>query len=199
MLQRILITPLIAFILATGSLYAQETSLNLQNDHKVIIDGTSNARDWDGRVTSIDAEFLLNGFEGNSLEGLRPEHFKSLKLNMSAKSIVSDGRRLTNNIHDYLKADAHPVITFNLKEIKNIRANGNRADIEAEGVITAAGTSHTVLMNVKAEKGDNGSFIFSGEQPLKMTDFNITPPTAMLGAIRAADEMTIYYTVRFTK
>lgn len=199
MLQRILITPLIAFIFATGSLFAQETSLNLQNDHEVIIDGTSNARDWDGKVTSIDAEFLLNGFEGSNLEGLRPEHFKSLKLNMSAQSIEADGRRLTRNIHDYLKADDHPVITFELKEIKNIQANGNNADIEAEGVITAAGTSHTVLMNVKAEKGDNGSFIFSGEQPLKMTDFNIDPPTAMLGAIRAADEMTIYYTVRFTK
>ncbi len=199
MLQRILITPLIAFIFATGALFAQETSLTLQNDHDVIIDGTSNARDWDGKVTSIDAEFLLNGFEGSSLDGLRPEHFKTLKLNMSAKSIESDGRRLTRNIHDYLKADDHPVITFELKEIKNIHANGNSADIEAEGVITAAGTSHTVLMNVKAEKGDNGSFKFSGEQPLKMTDFNIDPPTAMLGAIRAADEMTIYYTVRFTK
>jgi hypothetical protein len=31
-----------------------------------------------------------------------------------------------------------------------------------------------------------------------MTDFNIDPPTAMLGAIRAVDEMSIIYRVHFT-
>lgn len=198
MLSRYFFTPLIALIFATGSLFAQDVSLNLQPDYEVIIDGTSNARDWDAKVTEISAEFVLSGFEGNSLANLSPEHFKTLRLNMSAGSIDADGRRLTNNIHNYIKADDFPTITFELNEIKNISSTGNNVNIEAEGTITAAGVSHTTIMNVTAERGDNGSIIFSGNQDLNMTDFDISPPTAMLGAIRAADEMTIIYRVRFS-
>lgn len=198
MLSRYIFTPLIVMLLATGSLFAQDVSLNLQPDYEVIIDGTSNVRDWDAKVTDINAQFVLNGFEGNDLDNLSPEHFKSLTLSMDANSIESDGRRLTNNIHSYLKADDFPMISFELNEIININSNGNNVNIEAEGVVTAAGVSHTVSMDVTAERGNNGSIIFSGNQPLKMTDFNIDPPTAMLGAIKAVDDITIIYRVRFT-
>lgn len=197
MLSRYIFTPLIVLVLAAGSLSAQDVSLNLQPDYEVIIDGTSNVRDWDAKVTDINAQFVLNGIEGNDLANLRPEHFKSLTLSMDAKSIEADGRRLTNNIQSYLKADDFPVISFELNEVNSINSNGNNTNIEAEGVVTAAGVSHTVTMNVTAERGNNGSIIFSGNQPLKMTDFNIEPPTAMLGAIKAVDDITIIYRVRF--
>jgi len=197
MLPRFISTILLALVFATGSLFAQDQVLTLNSDYEVIIDGTSNARDWDAKVTQIDAEFVLNGFEGNDLSTLQPEHFKTLKINMSAQSIDADGRRLTRNIHDYIKADDHPTITFELTEIKSVNGSGNTAEIEAEGVITAAGVSHTVAMIVNAERGNDG-FTFSGVQDLKMTDFGIDPPTAMLGAIRAVDEMSIIYRVRFT-
>jgi polyisoprenoid-binding protein YceI len=198
MLPRFISTILLALVLATGSLFAQDQALTLNSGYEVTIDGTSNARDWDAKVTQIEAEFVLNGFEGNDLSTLQPEHFKSLKINMSAQSIDADGRRLTNNIREYIKADDHPTITFELIEIKNINASGNTAEIQAEGIVTAAGVSHTIDMTVNAERNSSGSFIFSGVQDLKMTDFGITPPTAMLGAIRAVDDMSIIYKVSFT-
>jgi polyisoprenoid-binding protein YceI len=166
MLPRFISTTLLALVFATGSLFAQDQVLTLSSDYEVIIDGTSNVRDWDANVAQIDAEFVLNGFEGNDLSELQPEHFKTLKINMTAESIDADGRRLTRNIHNYIKADDHPIITFELTEIKSVNGSGNTAEIEAEGVITAAGVSHTVTMLVNAERGNNG-FTFSGVQSLK--------------------------------
>ena len=53
---------------------------------------------------------------------------------------------------------------------------------------------------LKAIYQDSGDKItFSGEKELKMTDFNVTPPTAMFGAIKSGDDITIKYDVVFTR
>ncbi len=199
MIFRKLFTPLIALLFAVGTLSAQEVSLNLAPDFDILIDGDSNVRDWDANVTEVNAEFILNGYNFENLTDLRPEHFQRMILRMPVEEIETDSRRLTRNLQDYLKGDDYPIITFELTQVNEVRMENGTALIIADGVITAAGQSHNVTMNVTAENSADGSILFSGAQELLMTDFGIDPPTAMLGSIRARDEMTIYYKVRFTR
>jgi len=197
MFSRLIVTPILALILSAGSLFAQDTELTLSPDHEIIIDGTSNARDWDARVETVNAEFKLSGFNGTSLENLQPQHFETLNFEMRVESIDSGTRGLTRNIHNYLRAGDHPYITFELENVREIQNNGDSVTIIADGVVTAAGNSVPVELTVNAEKGSNGSFIFSGQQDLKMTSFDIDPPTALLGTIRARDEFSVIYKVSF--
>lgn len=197
MFSRFLLTPFLALSIVTGSLFAQDVSLTLAPDHEIVIDGTSNARDWEATVGSVEAEFRLSGYNGSTLDDLQPEHFEVLNLQIPVESIESDSRGLTRNIHNYLEGDDYPYITFELNSVNEIQRNGNTATLSAEGVVTAAGKSHPVEMTVNAEKSSNGSFIFSGQQDLKMTSFDIDPPTAMFGAIRARDEFSVIYNVTF--
>ncbi len=198
MIFRLLTFLLIPFFVIAGHSNAQNTAFNLADDYELIIDGDSNARDWDAKATRMEANFVLNGFNGNSLDELRPEHFNTLELRIPVGDLDSDSRRLNRNLHNYLKEDDHPLITFELQEINSIDSNGSNAAIYATGRISAAGVSNTVEMEVTTEINGNGDLIFSGIQPLLMTDFGIEPPSAMLGAIRARDEMDIRFTVRFT-
>lgn len=199
MFSRLLLTPVLSLFIATGLLFAQDKELTLAPNHEIVIDGTSNARDWDAKVESVNAEFKLKGYNGNglSLNDLEPAHFQTLTLQMPVESIDSGTRGLTRNIHKYLKGNDHPIITFELKNVKEIQTNGSTATITAEGVVTAAGKSLPVDMIVNAENDNNGSFTFSGRQDLKMTSFDIDPPTAMLGAVRARDEFSVIYKVTF--
>lgn len=197
MFSRFLLTPFLALSIVTGSLFAQDVSLTLAPDHEIVIDGTSNARDWEATVGSVEAEFRLSESSGSTLDDLEPEHFEVLNLQIPVESIESDSRGLTRNIHNYLEGDDYPYITFELNSVNEIQRNGNTATLSAEGVVTAAGKSHPVEMTVNAEKSSNGSFIFSGQQDLKMTSFDIDPPTAMFGAIRARDEFSVIYNVTF--
>ena len=179
--------------------HAQNNDITLKLDnHSMKIDGSANVRDWDSEVKKIDAEVVLKEFDLSDLSSLTAKHFKTLKLNMPVSDIESDSRRLTRNLQDYLKGDDHPYIKFNLKSIENVEAeNNNSAVVTARGLINAAGVDHEVTMTVNASVND-GTVTFSGTQDLLMTDFDIDPPTAVMGTVRARDEIQIIYSLTFS-
>lgn len=197
-MKRQAITTLLFSLLLALPLHAQQSDLSLSPDYSMGIEGTSNVRDWSAEITSMDGTLTLR--EGvTDLSTLTPEDLISLELQIPVEDIDTDTRRLTSNIHKYLKEDDQPIITFELQRILSVESTENGTNIQAEGVITAAGKTHTTVMNVTAKQADNSGMQFSGSQQLKMTDFDIDPPTAMLGAIRAVDEITVNYTVQFNR
>ncbi len=194
MLSRKLITPLLVLVFAAPPMFAQNFSL--QTDSEVKIEGTSNVRDWEADVTELEATFELAEMDEFTLESLTPEMFKTMELSIAVGGIEANQRGLTNNIRKYLKEKDHPNITFNLSEVTKVEWKDGYSEITAEGVINAAGKDNDVTMVVRAEEV-NGAIQFSGSQDLKMTDFDIDPPTALLGTVRAVDEFTVQYSVTF--
>lgn len=198
-MKRQTIFTLLFSLLLILPLHAQQSEFTLSSDYSMTIDGTSNVRDWSAEITSMEGVLILREGASEDLSSWSPEDLISLELQIPVEDIDTDTRRLTSNIHKYLKEDNQPVITFELQRIISVEPAGNSIAIQAEGVVTAAGKAHTTVMNVTAEQAGNGMIQFSGNQQLKMTDFDIEPPTAMLGAIRAVDEVTINYTVHFNR
>ncbi|PWN05074.1 YceI family protein [Rhodohalobacter mucosus] len=203
---KLITTTLLAFVFLTGSLLAQnasdttdtqERTLTVQGTPQMKIDGTSNIRDWDADITEMDATLVLQDGDELSLETLTPESFKSLEITIPVEHIESGSRGLTKNIHKYLKEDDYPNITFTLSRITDIVRENGTALITAEGVITAAGKENPATMTVTASMNPDGSINFSGEQQLLMTSFDIDPPTAILGTVRADDEFLVLYDVSF--
>ncbi len=183
--------------LHTAAAQNSDIELSLEQGHEMKIDGTSNVRDWDADVKTVNATFILSEFDLSDLSSLTADHFKTMELSIPVEDIESDSGRLTRNLQGYLEVDDHPVITFKMNGIESVSVNGNSAEITATGVINAAGVDHETTMNVTATF-DNGKVTFSGSQELLMTDFGIDPPTAMLGSIRARDEISIIYSLTFS-
>lgn len=192
---------LISFLISlTHFSYAQDADtgmqLTLEDGHEMVIDGTSNIRDWDAEVKTVNANFVMNQFDMSNLSSLTADHFETLELSIPVDDIESGSGKLTSNMHKYLKEKDHPMITFNLTDIDSVTINGNVATITANGIVNAAGVDHETTMTVDATFED-GKVTFSGTQPLLMTDFNIDPPTALFGTIRARDEIDIIYSMTF--
>jgi polyisoprenoid-binding protein YceI len=198
MYLRLIFTPLIALILTTGSLLAQDLTLNLQPNSELSIEGSSNVRDWGAEAETVQAQFSLQGIEELNLETLNPDQFASLELTVPVEGLDSGSRGLTNNIHKYLKESDYPNITFTLSEVTNVEYMNGSAQITATGVVNAAGNDHEITMTVEAQQEGN-TLIISGSQELLMTSFDIDPPTALLGTIRAHDEFTVLFNVRFSQ
>lgn len=194
---------IIALFVLSGSLFAQDAqetqdrTLTVQGTPQMKIDGTSNIRDWDADVKEMDATLVLQNSEELSLENLTAESFKSLEITIPVESIESGSGGLTKNIHKYLKEKDYPNITFRLDSITDIVRENGTALITAEGVITAAGKENPATMTVTASMNPDGSINFSGEQELLMTSFDIDPPTAIMGTVRARDEFVVLYDVTF--
>lgn len=174
-----------------------DVQLTLEPGYEMKIDGSANVRSWDADITTIDATFVLSEFDFSGLGSLTPDHFKTMELSIPVRDIESDSGRLTRNLQGYLKRDEHPNITFNMNEVDSVTVEGNEATITASGIVNAAGVDHETTMIVTATLND-GTITFSGAQDLLMTDFNIDPPTAVMGTIRARDEITIIYTLTFS-
>lgn len=194
------ILTIFGLMLSVQDVAAQNSDIqfSLDSGHEMIIDGTSNVRDWDADVKTVNATFVLSQFDLSDLSSLTPDHFKTMELSIPVEDIESDSGRLTRNLQGYLEVDDHPYITFKMNGIDSVSVNGNSAEITANGVINAAGVDHETTMNVTATIND-GKVTFSGTQELLMTDFGIDPPTAMLGSIRARDEISIIYSLTFSK
>ena len=188
-------------LLAIGPLQGEKLTLvPVDNEQtKVFLEGTSNVRDWDATSTKIDGvvEFESNGtwseaaFDPDSLveNGLRAT------VRIPADSLISDSRRLTSNMHDYLEVKAHRYIEF---ELKSVALNG-RVDpdarsftTDAEGLLTVTGNQREIAFPVEWAREGN-LLILSGKAELKMSDFGIDPPTMMFGTLRAADEVTVEF------
>lgn len=204
-MKRILVLPLLIAMLFVSTEFtnaqdaSEEMQLSLQDGHEMKIDGTSNVRDWDADVKTINATFVVKPFDMDDLSSLSSDHFENLELSIPVEDIESDSGRLTKNMQKYLKEDDHPIITFRMDTIENIEVTGeNEATITATGLLNVAGEDHETTMEVNASV-NNGSITFAGTQQLKMTDFGIDPPTAVLGTIRARDEVDIIYSLTFSR
>lgn len=191
------LTLLLFFVFSSAT--AQDITLNLSEIQEFKIDGDSNVRSWGADITEANGTLKLNGIEDFSLDALNSETFQSLNITIPVSGIESDSGRLTSNLQGYLKGDDFPEITFNLTEVTSIEHNGDKAIINANGIVNAAGVDSPVSMSVEAGVNPNNTVTFTGSQSLLMTSFNIDPPTAVMGTIRSRDEVEIIFQVSFSR
>ena len=56
-----------------------------------------------------------------------------------------------------------------------------------------------ISFETKIAQQINGVSIFSGIKNIKMTDFDVVPPEALLGSIKTGNQITIEFQVSFSK
>lgn len=178
---------LIIFLLLGLGLVQAQGTLQLRSV-EFTISGTSSLHDWTSASTTAKVSGDLNVEKGILVD------IPALQLSIPVTSIKSEkGKVMDNKTHGALLSDKYPNITFKLQAINSIDTNGNEAKIKATGLLTIAGASKTVQLTVKGLNEGNGTFRFTGSKALKMTDFGIDPPTALLGTLKTGDDITVAF------
>jgi polyisoprenoid-binding protein YceI len=121
----------------------------------------------------------------------------SLMIEFPVKSIESPrGPVMDGKTYDALKSEEFPNITFLMKEnvITSITDKSvNKFKLLVTGDLTIAGFIKTITLTLNGQRLDNYSFRFEGSYSLKMTEYNVVPPTAMFGQIVTGDEVTMAF------
>jgi hypothetical protein len=194
---------LITAVLIAGMLVATPAvaqKFTVTEESKMTIYGSANVTDWEAKAKTITGEIKLRDPDLSDWSGADASLFESVRIAIKVDDIDADSRRMNNNMHGYLKKDRHPEITYRLVEAKELAVLDNPGvKLTVRGVINAAGTDKEIVHDVEVRKNDSGGLVVSGSQDLKMTDFGIDPPTAMLGSVRSRDEMTITFEIHFDK
>ena len=165
----------------------------LDKDYVVTIHGTSNLHDWDEDIQTVTGNATINWNEDKSFD------LDAINIKMNVYSIKShEGSFMNNNTYKALKADAHPVITFILRSpLKSIKANSIANNVSMSGSLTIAGVTNNITMQVKLVMDSQGKLTIEGSQIIKMTDYGVIPPTALFGAIRTRDNITLSFKGNF--
>lgn len=186
----------LALVLASMSTSMQAGDAYTWKSHDMKINGTSTLHDWTAPVGKLKAAANLNVVNG-VLSAVN-----SMLVTVDVMSIKTEkGEDMEEKIYEALKAeDGHKTITFKLTVVKSISKSGNGYKIDAVGEMTIAGHKKSnVPMSVMATVAANGDVSFSGAQKITMTTYDMERPSAMLGMIKAGDDVTIEYTVTVKK
>ncbi len=179
-------------ILAAMVLFAM--SVNAQTVYtvkssKMTIAGTSSMHDWESTVGKTTITGLLNLDNGIVAKS------GDFEVKIAVKSIKSPkGKIMDNKTYDALKAEEHPNIRFALGNLTYKSTNDKSGQITATGSLTIAGVTRNETLTMTATQAGN-ELTIKGSKKLKMTDFKISPPTALLGAMKTGDEVTIHFEV----
>jgi polyisoprenoid-binding protein YceI len=164
--------------------------LKLENNNSTLtVFGSSNLHGW-----KIDANTQNGSIRFNSFETCEIEH---LSLAVLTESLESVKPAITASASEALKSDKYKSILFTLVEVKNVDAKGNGVfALQTLGDLVIAGTKKRVPLNFTVTIFDN-SVKLVGNTKLKMTDFNIIPPSGMLGTVQAKDDIILRFETRF--
>lgn len=154
---------------------------------KLIIEGTSNIHDWDMKSEKgvVSAEFLFTptGYIGG---------VSALQFTVPAESMKSDREALDKNTYKALKTDKFNTIGF-VASSAVIKPNGTGFTLIARGKLTISGVTRDVELTANGIMNSDKSITYSGTYKLKMTDYKVTPPNIMFGAIKTGDAVTIKF------
>jgi polyisoprenoid-binding protein YceI len=150
----------------------------------VRIEGTSTMHDWkmegpivNGALTLTDAAKKT----GNAV------------VSIPVTSIKSQHGKMDKLMAEALKASKNPEIRYELTGSQLVSGDAANFAVKTTGKLTIAGVTRDVAMNVSGTQSADGKLVMTGQAPIRMTDFGIKPPTAMLNTIKTGDDVKVTF------
>ena len=185
-------------LLGLGSIVnAQSTyHINEVEANNMKLSGTSTFHDWtmNARTFSGEAQFEFTKGNDHQLTVLR-----SLTFCLETLNLKSDKKGLDKNAYKALKADHVKNIQYELVSSKVLPEKENRYLIKTRGNLSIAGITKEVAMDVHCTVNSNATVSCSGSDKLNMTDYAVTPPAFMLGAMKTGDAVILDFTVVYKR
>jgi polyisoprenoid-binding protein YceI len=154
------------------------------------IQGTSSLHDWEEKVDKFEVNLSLK---------LKEKEIASIdKANFVCKaaSISSENSIMTNKTLEALKAEKFPEITFKLVSVDKLTSQGGTFSGTASGDISLAGVTKRISIAFTGSNANN-RITLKGSKTVSLKDYNIKPPTAMLGTLKTGDQVTISFNLQF--
>jgi polyisoprenoid-binding protein YceI len=170
------------FLFVTNVGFAQQ-EISFSSDTKFFVDGTSTLHDWTVESNQIIGK--ITTADDNSAK------ITSVQLSLKVESLKSGKSGMDSRMHSAFEPKKNPEISFTSTEVT---LNSDYKGGVAKGQLTMAGSTRAVEIPFTIESvGNNWKFV--GFSDLKMTNFEMSPPTAVMGTIRAGDDVKVRFEV----
>ena len=178
---------IVFFIVGIISIKSQ--SLEKLKAFTMTVHGNSTLHEWESKV----AKAVWNG--DVSIDENGDINIQKSEVKILVKDIQSNhGRIMDGKTYEAFNYEKNPYIIFSLKE-----AVQSNSQVQVDGLLTMNGTVKHVTFKLNMKPLASNDVQFTGSYTLKMTDYKMSPPTAMMGTIKVADEVTIKFDLTISK
>jgi polyisoprenoid-binding protein YceI len=197
----LVLTASIAALAAFAVPASAQTKMSLKQDSKLELKGGSNVHDWECSSTGFQATVEMDSSYMTLPLASMTKPIGKVSVVIPVKSLKCGKGKMDDNMYKALKADQFPEIKYVLDSYRVEREKSTADGFAAltTGEITVAGKTVKVEFPLTAVRGAAGAMKGTGSVALKMTDFGIKPPVALLGTLRTKDEITVTFNVLLDK
>lgn len=190
-----IIPVLIVTLLMGFNLQSQELSFALDPESSISIEGTSTFHDWKATVGEFSGSLSLS----KPFNAAKDKKMSVEKVDLAFQAESIDGGRgaaMNKKIKGALKSSEHPAITFSIAESQVLKLTEGK--LEVAGALQMAGVTKEVTLELAATPNEQGAMAFTAKYPMKLSTFEIEPPSAMFGQIVTGDDITIVFDLKFS-
>ncbi len=170
--------------------------INETKDIDMKLSGTSTLHNWamDAKTFSGEAQFDFKAGSSDELTSI-----KSLNFSLEVQNLKSGENGLDKNAYKALKTGEYKDILYELTSATVSSVSGNKYLLKTNGSLTIAGVTKDVEMDVYCVVNEDASITCTGSKKLLMTDYQVKPPTFMLGAMKTGDAITLNFVLVYKK
>jgi hypothetical protein len=161
-------------------------------DADVKVLGTSNVHDWsmEDKDVTCTATFTYGAGKASMPDGL-----KGFGFTFPVHSLKSGKSGMDSKAYDAMNAKTSGNIVFAASSSTIIPGSGGKFSVKSNGSLTIVGVTKPVVLTAACLVKADGSISCTGTDKLLMSDYQIKPPTYMLGALKTGNALTIDFTM----
>lgn len=177
---------LVFFVCALFSFQkATSQTYTLNKSSVLTVEGTSSLHDWELKAEDQSGKLVIADLEELTIE--------ALDFSVKAESLKSGKSGMDKNTFKALNTDKYKTITFKLSSVSQVeKISESNFKAKVKGELTISGVTKSISLNFDV-KVDEGKIYLEGEKSLKMTDYGIDPPKALLGTIKTGNDIKIIF------
>ena len=186
-------TALISALLLLGAMVSSAQTNYTGSNVSLVVSGTSTLHNWDMKSGNGEckATFTINGTNITNLS--------AMSFSTAVVALKSDHTSMDNNAYKALKTQKNPAISYVMTSAAIAPGQGGSYTVTCQGKLTIAGTTRDQELIATVKANADNTLAVSGTRIISMKDFNMQPPTFMMGAIKTGNEITLAFNLTLKK
>ncbi|MEN9508821.1 MAG: hypothetical protein RLZZ621_1384 [Gemmatimonadota bacterium] len=176
---------------------AAPANLSLREGSKLWFDGTSTLRSWtctadkiDAALSSPDDAVIVSTLDGKKVAG-------TVQVDFPVNKLECKNGTMNEHMGKALKTKEFATIRFTMQSYDV--AKGSAVTGTLQGTLQLSGKTLPISVPVTFGTAADGGLRVTGKVPVKMTDWEVKPPTLMMGTIKVGPVVTVNFDLQLQK
>lgn len=189
-------------ILVAGSLQPPVSYTIEPTPTEMYVEGGSTIHDWSCPIKGLSGSLRADTAQTEKASPTSPlSGVSSTQVSVPVDSIQCDNDTMNEKLREALQMNAYPEVYFSLEEtqVSPLPDSGSSwFSVDATGELILAGERRQIDLPVQGRRHDDGTLRLTGSHTIRLSDYDIDRPSAVMGTIKVSKEVTVHFDVTAT-